>query len=522
MRPAATRRRPWYDRLPVIMTSTDNCLLGIDIGTSGLKCVLVNRVGQLLGYAWREYAPLTPQPGWAEQDPETWVEAALSAVREVVEQNGVDRHSIVGLGFSGQMHSTVFLDRQQRSLRPAMLWLDRRSAPQVTTLHERLGGDQIARWIGNPIVPGFMLASLLWLKEVEPATWDRLAHVLLPKDYVRFRLTGKLGTDYSDASSTALLDVQQRTWCAELADAAGIPLGVLPPLFESAAPIGQLTPPMAEAMNLNAGLPVVCGAGDQEAQAIGNGLIHPGIVSCTIGTGGQLFTPIDRFQIDPHLRLHTFCHAVPTQWHWEAATLAAGLSLRWLRDEVLSGQYSYQELADAAAAIEPGAEGLIYLPYLAGERTPHMDPNARGVFCGLTLRHTWQHLARAVMEGVVFSLLDGLDVMRSLGLSIDRVVASGGGAQHPLWLQLQADIFDAEVVKSEVQEAAALGAAVLAGIGSGLYAGFDEACTTVVRYSHATYRPRPEISARYRRQLEIFRQLYRSLAPSFQDLATVS
>ncbi len=504
------------------MSSRDRYLLGIDIGTSGLKCVLVDRAGQMQGLAFRSYTPITPQSGWAEQDPETWVEAAVSAVREVVDRSGVDRNSITGLGFSGQMHSTVCLDRDRRCLRPAILWLDRRSARQVTALREKIGTAQLARWIGNPIAPGFMLASLLWLKESEPATWDRLAHVLLPKDYVRFRLTGELGTDYSDASSTALLDVQHRTWCRGLADVSGIPLDILPPLFDSAAPIGQLTPQMAGAMNLIAGLPVVCGAGDQEAQAIGNGLIRPGIVSCTIGTGGQLFTPVERYQIDPQLRLHTFCHAVPNQWHWEAATLAAGLSLRWLRDEVLSGQYTYQEMADAAATIAPGAEGLIYLPYLEGERTPHMDPHARGVFCGLTLRHSWRHLTRAVMEGVVFSLLDGLDLMRAMGLSIERIVASGGGTQHPLWLQLQADIFGADVVKSETQEAAALGAALLAGVGVGIYPDFGTACEATVRYSPEVYQPRSAVGERYRRQAEIYRGLYRSLAPTFEDLAGLS
>ena len=502
------------------MSATDGCLLGIDIGTSGLKCVLVDSGGQVLEHAFRPYAPDTPRPGWAEQDPEIWAEAALSAVSEVVDRAGVSRASIASLGFSGQMHSTVCLDKDGRCLRPAILWLDHRSVAQVAALREQIGTPQLAEWIGNPIMPGFMLASLLWLKECEPATWDRLAHVLLPKDYVRYRLTGELGTDYSDASSTALLNVRQREWCSELLRTAGIPADILPPLRESTAPIGQLTPRMAEIMQVSNGLPVACGAGDQEAQAIGNGLIRSGLVSCTIGTGGQLFTPIERFQFDPQLRLHTFCHAVPGQWHWEAATLAAGLSLRWLRDEVLAGRYTYQEMADAAATIEPGAEGLLYLPYLAGERTPHMDPTAKGVFCGLTLRHGWQHLTRAVMEGVVFSLRDGLELMQSMGLSIERVVASGGGTQHPLWLQLQADILGAEVVRTEAQEAAALGAALLAGVGVGLYSDFSTACEAAVRYSREVYRPRPAIGARYREQAEIFRGLYRALAPIFGDLAS--
>ncbi len=500
------------------MSTTDRCLLGIDIGTSGLKCVLIDPNGLVLGSAFRAYAPDTPRPGWAEQDPDIWVEAALSAVREAVDRAGVSRTAIAGLGFSGQMHSTVCLDKDGRCLRPAMLWLDHRSAAQVATLRERIGAPQLAEWIGNPIMPGFMLASLLWLKESEPVTWDRLAHVMLPKDYVRYRLTGELNTDYSDASSTALLDVRQRAWCSELLHAAGIPADILPPLRESTDPIGRLTPPMAEVIQISNGLPVVCGAGDQEAQAIGNGLIRLGLVSCTIGTGGQLFTPIDHYQFDPQLRLHTFCHAVPGQWHWEAATLAAGLSLRWLRDEVLGGRYTYQEMADAAATIEPGAEGLLYLPYLAGERTPHMDPTAKGVFCGLTLRHTWQHLTRAVMEGVVLSLRDGLELMQSMGLSVERIIASGGGTQHPLWLQLQADILGAEVVRTETQEAAALGAALLAGIGVGLYSDFSATCAAAVRYSSDVYSPRPLIAARYREQTEIYQKLYPTLAPIFDRL----
>jgi xylulokinase len=498
------------------MSGADDYLLGIDIGTSGLKCVLVDGAGQVLGQAFRPYAPDTPRPGWAEQDPEVWVEAALFAVREAVTQSGVDRSAIRGLGFSGQMHSTVCLDTDGHCLRPALLWLDQRSALQVTALREQIGVAQLADWTGNPIMPGFMLASLLWLKEHEPATWQRLAHVMLPKDYVRYRLTGELHTDYSDASATAVLNVRQRTWCTELLAVAGIPADILPALREASDPIGQLTPQMAESMSINKRLPVVCGAGDQEAQAIGNGLIRSGLVSCTIGTGGQLFSPIDHYRFDPQLRLHTFCHAVPAQWHWEAATLSAGLSLRWLRDEVLGGRYTYQDLADAAATIEPGAEGLLYLPYLAGERTPHMNAAAKGVFYGLTLRHTWKHLTRAVMEGVVFSLRDGLDLMQAMGLSMERIIASGGGAQHPLWLQLQADILGAEVVRTETPEAAALGAALLAGVGVGMYADFNEARTAAVRYRPEVYEPRPAIAAHYRERAAIYRKLYPALAPMFE------
>ena len=262
---------------------------------------------------------------------------------------------------------------------------------------------------------------------------------------------------------------------------------------------------MAEALNLPAGLPVICGAGDQEAQAIGNGIIRSGLLSSTIGTGGQLFTPIDRYRFDPQLRIHTFCHALPDVWHWQAATLTAGASLRWLRDEVLGGRYSYQELADAAQLIEPGAEGLLFHPYLAGERTPHMNPNLRGSLTGLSLRHTWKHMARAAMEGVVFTLLDGLDLMRDLGASVDQVIASGGGTKHPLWLQLQADVFGMEVRTTQTPEAAVFGAALLAGVGAGVYEDVATACQKTVKWSEEVVHPRAEMTALYREQVQRWR-----------------
>jgi xylulokinase len=480
-------------------------LLGIDIGTSGLKCALIDEAGQLRAVAVREYVPDLPQPGWAEQDPDVWFTAAISAVREVVEISGVDRNSIAGLGFSGQMHSTVFLDHNRRVIRPAILWLDARSAPQVAALIHSIGRSQLADWIGNPVMPGFMLSSLLWAKEEEPSTWNQLAHLLPAKDYVRLRLTGELVTDFSDASATAMLAVQQRAWCVDLLRAADIPIDLLPPLRSSAEVIGHLLPQMAEAMNLPADLPIVCGAGDQEAQAIGNGIIRSGLLSSTIGTGGQLFTPIDRYRSDPQLRIHTFCHALPAVWHWQAATLTAGASLRWLRDEVLGGRYSYQALADAAASIEPGAEGLLFHPYLAGERTPHMNPNLRGSFTGLSLRHTWKHMARAVMEGVVFSLHDGLELMRDLGASFDQVIASGGGTKHPLWLQLQADVFGVPVRTTQTPEAAAFGAALLAGVGAGVFDDVPQACERCVKWSEEVIAPRDEMKQVYRAQIERWR-----------------
>jgi xylulokinase len=491
-------------------------LLGLDIGTSGLKAVLVDLDGHAVGEALREYMPDTPRPGWAEQDPEVWLRAAVDAAAEVVGRAGVAAGDVVSIGFSGQMHSTVCLNAGLRPVRPAILWLDTRAAAQAESAPARFGAERLASWIGNPVMVGVTLASLLWLQENEPDTWARIQHVMLAKDYVRLRLTGELATDYSDASATDSFDVGGRTWCAGLLDAAGIPAGWLPPVIGAGDVAGRLRPDMAAAMGLKAGIPVACGAGDQEAQAVGNGIIRPGLLSCTIGTGGQLFAPIEDYRPDPGVRLHTFCHATPGQWHWLAATLTAGMSLRWLRDAVLEGRYGYAEIAGAAATVEPGAEGLIFLPYLAGERTPHLDPFARGVFYGLTLRHTWRHMARAVMEGVVLSLLDGLDVMRGLGGDIHQVVAAGGGARHPLWLQLQAAIFGVDIVTTESREASALGAALLGGVAAGQYPDVMAASERAARWSDTVIHPDPAEVARYREIGACYRSLYPALVGEFR------
>jgi xylulokinase len=490
-------------------------LLGIDVGTSGLKCVLIDLNGRVVAQALQEYTPNSPANGVAEQDPDTWLQAAGQVVRRVLAGAGIGRGEVVAIGFSGQMHSAVFLDGRGDVVRPAILWLDTRAAGVVRDLQQRFGRAQLGAWTGNPVMTGVTLASLLWLRANEPQNWARVAHVLLAKDYVRYRLTGEILTDYSDASATAMLDTGRRTWSADLLQANGIPQHWLPALAGSTDVAGYLDRTLAESWGLRPGLPVVCGAGDQEAQAVGNGIIRPGLLSSTIGTGGQLFAPIESYRHDPALRLHTFCHAVPGLWHWMAATLTAGVALRWLRDQLFEGRYSYDDLASGAAGIPPGAEGLLFLPYLAGDRTPHLDPLARGVFFGLTLRHTWRHLARAVMEGVVFSLLDGLRLMRELGGSIDQAVASGGGARHPLWLQLQADIFDVNMIHAEGQEAAAVGAALLAGTGAGIYPDVATACTRAVHWSKDVVQPHPVDAARYQEIGERYRALYPALAGQF-------
>ncbi len=496
---------------------TSDVLVGIDIGTSSTKTVITRPDGTLLGAAAREYAVETPHPGWAEQDPETWVDAALDTMRRALAAANISADHVQAIGLSGQMHGTVCLDARGRALRPAIIWADQRSAAQVAEVEARIGREQLAAWTANPLATGFMLATWLWLREHEPDVAAATAHLLLPKDYVRYRLTGEIGAEPSDASSTLLFDTANRCWSAPLLDALALDARVLPPVAVSSAIAGVLLPEIAAATGLRASTPVIYGGSDQAMQAVGHGVVAPGVLSSTIGTGGQLFAPIGRPAYDPQARLHCFCHVLPDMWHLESAILAAGLSLKWLRDNVIPG-LTYQDLADVAATIPPGAEGLFFQPYLAGERTPHMDPHARGSFVGLTLRHGRAHMARAVMEGVVFGMRQGLSLMLDLGVTPERIIASGGATQHPLWLQLEADMFNRPLYQTTTVEAAAVGAALLAGVGVGVYADVADAVAQAVRYADAVVTPDPENAARYALLADIFSALYPALAPTYHAL----
>jgi xylulokinase len=491
---------------------TSSLLMGIDLGTSSTKTVLIDPSGRVLALAAREYAVDTPRPGWAEQNPETWIAAAVATMAEALAQARTAPDEVRGIGLSGQMHGTVCLGRAGQVLRPAIIWADQRSGDQVARVYRELGAQRLGAWTGNPLATGFMLASWLWLQDEMPDVAEATATLLLPKDYLRYRLTGELGSEPSDGSSTLLFDTAGRRWSGPLLEALDIDPSILPPVHPSAHIAGGLHPEIASRTGLRAGTPVVFGGSDQALQALAHGVVEPGTVSCTIGTGGQLFAPAPAPVYDPQLRLHLFCHALPDCWHLEAATLAAGLSLRWLRDNVLQG-WSYAALADAAAEVPPGSERLFFLPYLAGERTPHMDPQATGAFVGLTLRHAREHLARAVMEGVVFALRQGLDLMlQQVGVSAERIVASGGATAHPLWLQLEADIFNRPIYRTATIEAAAVGAALLAGVGAGVYAGALEASRRTVVWCDEIIDPVPENAGRLAEAYQTYCQLYPALA----------
>lgn len=496
---------------------TNTALMGIDIGTSSTKTVIVRPDGTLVGLATHEYAVETPRPGWAEQNPETWVQAALDTMRRALMAADIPARQVRAIGLSGQMHGTVCLDVCGCVLRPAIIWADQRSAAQVAEVEARIGRERLAAWTANPLATGFMLATWLWLREHEPDVAAAIAHLLLPKDYVRYRFTGEIGAEPSDASSTLLFDTAHRCWSAPLLEALDLDAHVLPPVAASAAIAGGLLPEVAAATGLCPDTPVIYGGSDQAMQAVGHGVVAPGVLSSTIGTGGQLFAPIARPAHDPQARLHCFYHVMPAVWHLESAMLAAGLSLKWLRDNVLAGS-TYQEIADAAATIPPGAEGLFFLPYLAGERTPHMDPRARGSFVGLTLRHGRAHIARALMEGVVFGMRQGLGLMRDLGVTPARIIASGGATQHPLWLQLQADMFNRPLYQTKTVEAAAVGAALLAGVGVGVYADVADAVAQVVRYADVVVAPDPDTAVRYASLADTFVALYPALAPTYHAL----
>ncbi len=495
--------------------------MGIDVGTGGTRALVIDDRGLVISSATEGHEPFaSPRIGWAEQRPEDWWRACVAAVRKALAAASINGDRIRCVGFSGQMHGAVLMDGRDEVVRPALIWCDVRTEKQCADLTRRVGAERLVGLTCNPALPNFTLTKLLWVRENEPELWRMVRSVLLPKDYVRFRLTGEKAVDAADASGTLMLDVAHRRWSSEVLEAAEIDGSLLPRLHESPEVCGRVSRAGASATGLEAGTPVVAGAGDQAAGATGMGIVAPGAVSATIGTSGVVFAATDRPALDPKGRLHTFCHAVPGRWHVMGVTQAAGLSLRWFRDcfgaGADDGRDPYERLTAEAAEAPAGSDGLLWAPYLMGERTPHLDPKARGALMGLTASHKRAHVIRAILEGVAFSLKDSLTLFAEMGLPVNRIRLGGGGARSALWRQIQADVYDHEVEIVEAEEGAAYGAAILAGVGAGRWNSVDAACGEVVRVARSIA-PEPASAARMRENYPAYRRMYGAIASVFES-----
>ena len=502
--------------------------IGLDIGTSAAKALLCDQVGKIVAIAQKEYPLYTPKPQWSEQNPSDWWQGSIDAIQHILADSGISPSQVAGIGLTGQMHGSVFLDRENQVIRPALLWNDQRTAAECEEITEKVGYDRLIEITGNPALTGFQAPKILWLKNHEPQHYERVAKVLLPKDYIRFKLTGEYASDCSDAAGTLLLDLKQRDWSSDILTILGLPREWFPKVYEGSQITGVLSPSIAKTLGLPSGIPVVAGGGDNAAAAVGTGIVRSGLVSSSIGTSGVVFAHSDEIRLDPQGRLHTFCHAVPGKNHLMAVTLSAGNSLRWLRDlfrtsaSNLNGAedlaLSYDSMTAQAAHIPAGAEGLIFLPYLTGERTPHLDPMASGAFVGLTSRHTAAHLVRAVMEGVTYSLRDGFEIMHHLQVPIDQVRAIGGGGKSSFWCQLQADIFGSEVVNLAVEEGPAYGAALLAIAADQDAAGVTQVSENCVKTTRK-YSPQKGHADHYDQLFKIYRELYPAMKTGMHKLA---
>ena len=510
-------------------------LLGIDIGTSGTKSLVCDLEGNVLATATAEHDIASPQPGWSEQDPQWWWDATVQATRAVVKKAKVKAGDCKGIGLSGQMHGSVFLGddppETAQALRPALLWNDQRTAAECDEIEKLAGGrDKLIAMVGNPALTGFTAPKILWLRNNEPKLYEKTRHILLPKDYIRYRMTGEYATEVGDASGTLLLDVKNRRWHKDLIRKLGIDPATLPECFESHVVSGQLTSWAAGELGLKKGVPVVGGSGDQPAGAVGNGIVRTGIVSATLGTSGVVFAHADKPQYDPQGRVHTMCHAVEGKWCVFGCMLSAGGSLQWFRNHMAKEEVArakkekvdpYELLIAEAQDAQPGCEGLLFLPYLTGERCPYPDPTARGGWIGLTARHTRAAMIRSVMEGVTFGMNDALSIMKKMGIAVSTVRLSGGGARSEFWRQLQADIYNTPTAVINAQEGPAYGVAILAGVGTGVWKNVPEACDAAIR---ETERREPDkgVAARYARIYDEYQRLYPALKETFARLSALA
>lgn len=482
-------------------------ILGIDLGTSSVKAMLFDSFQGVLAVEASKYDVTIPKEGYAQQDPVKWWEETKKVLLGLKQNHKDAFEQIAAIGFSGQMHGIVLADKEGNPLREAILWLDQRSKEELDKIHKKIDFDRMGEIFRTRVFTGFAFPSLLWIKEHEPELLEKTEAVMMPKDFIRYKITGKMASDVSDASSSAIFDTAQRTWAYEIIKEFELPEHIFPPCGESMDIAGYVTKECEAECGLKAGIPVIYGAGDQQAQSLGNGVCEEGKIICNIGTGGQISTYIKEPVYDKKLRTHTFCHPYEKGYTIYGATLCSGMSLNWLKNKILKID-GFEELSRQAGEIAPGSEGLIYLPYLSGERTPHMNPSAKGMFAGITLGQDSRHFVRAVMEGVTMSLRDSLEIFKELGIKCDTIIASGGGARSSEWLQMQADIFNKKVIVCEVNEQACLGACMLAGVGCGIFKDLKEAIDRFVSFQDTVYEPDPVHAKVYDRQYEKFKRLY--------------
>jgi len=492
-------------------------LLGIDISTTGAKALLIDEYGRVITSATTPLELSTPRPLWSEQNPEDWWVGIRSSIQKALEKAGISGTDVHAIGMTGQMHGLVMLDEKGRVLRPAILWNDQRTGPQCEEIREIFGRDQFIQITGNDALTGFTAPKVLWVKENDPDVYRKTRHILLPKDYIRFKLTGEYAMDKAGGSGTILFDLGTRTWSDQVLSKLGIPPDWLPATFEGPEIAGVVNRQAAAETGLAESTPVVGGGGDQAAQAVGVGAVQPGIIALTLGTSGVVFATTESALIEPDGRLHAFCHAVPDTWHFMGVMLSAAGSLQWYRDTLAQG-VSFEKLIDAAENINPGSEGLYFLPYLTGERTPHPDPFARAAWIGLTVRHRREHMTRAVLEGVAFGIKDSFTLIQKAGLgSVNQVRISGGGARSKIWRQIISDVLGVELVTVNTTEGAAYGAALLAGVGAGTFSDVHSACENTIQI---TGRTNPgDASQAYQKLYPLYGEFYPALAPKFKEIA---
>lgn len=493
--------------------------LGIDLGTSSVKIVIMNDAGKITASLSKDYDVSYPKVGWAEQNPEDWWNATIEGIKELIKSSGIDGADIKGIGFSGQMHGLVILDKEGRVIRPAILWCDQRTQEECDYLNKVIGQDKISLYTGNKALTGFTAPKILWVEKHEKENFDKIAHILLPKDYIRYKLTGVFATDVSDASGMLMLDVKNRKWSKEMLDILDVKEEVLPKVYESWQVTGYVTKEVSEYAGLTEECAVVSGAGDQAAGAVGTGIVESGILSVALGTSGVVFASIDNYEVDDENRLHSFCHS-NGKWHQMGVMLSAASCLKWWVEDINKDSDGdvFEKLLKEAQGSPVGSNGVVFLPYLMGERTPYSDPYAKGVFFGLNITTNRSDMTRAVLEGVCFGLRDSLEILKSLKVPVEAVRISGGGAKSPLWRQILADVFGVKVQVISSKEGPALGAAILAAVGCGLYKNVDEACKNLIKVT-ASVDPIAENIEKYNKVYNIYNGLYPILKESFEKIS---